>query len=278
MKFFGGLSLVIGYLILLKMIDHWIGILGSVLFCIAGVLILKEKGERWFENRWFKGYVCVMFFVSLIHISGFLTDKKMDWFIPNDALYVREFHNQYADMLFIFFPFISTLVFCYSYLYSTKSGFKRWHSTIWVLLLFIGCNSALLNHYQYVDEEAIHSKGLFSSTTISLDEVTRFDINPRVATYIKKGGANKSFKLDLYFVSREGKEINFGNMNLNEQDIHAVVMLLDNLEDSNREREAVIHRPTLMSSEMASILEQRLNSIDKELATLFIDNVMVSYR
>ncbi|SDM43460.1 hypothetical protein [Sediminibacillus halophilus] len=277
MEFFGGFSLVIAYLILLILPDHWIGLLTSFLFCISGVLILKEKGERWFENKWFKGYICVLFFLLLINVSGFLTDMKEDWFVPSDAVYVRQFHNQYIEMFYLFLPFITLIVFVRCYFSSKKYWFKRWHFTIWALLLFIGCNIALLNHYQYVDETAIHSKGLFSSTTLSLDEIERMDINPKIKTLYNRGGSEKSFNFDLYFVSQEGRDITFGNMFLNEKDIHGVVMLLDKLENSNREIETVVNRPMFMSYEMSSILEQRLNSLDEEVANLFRENVLVSY-
>ncbi|SHN33990.1 hypothetical protein [Gracilibacillus kekensis] len=279
MRFFGGLSIVIAYLILLKVYDHWIGILGSFLFCVAGVLILKEKGERWFENNWFKGYVCALFLLLLVYVSGSLQEMKLEWFVPSDALYVRDFHNKYTEMVYIFLPGITMMIFANCYFSSKKYWFKKWHFTIWALLLFIGVNTAFLSHYQYVDEGVIHSKGLFSSTTFSLDEIERMDIHPKIMVLFRASGVtDKSFRFDLYFASHKGEEITFGNMFLIEKDINAVVMLLEKIENNNREIDTVVNRPTSMSYDMWSILEQELNWLDEELAIRFRENVMVSNR
>ncbi|WP_062052488.1 hypothetical protein [Bacillus sp. JCM 19034] len=98
-KNFGGMIVVMSYLIWIRGGDNlWAVYLTSVIFCIAGVLILKEKGQRWYENNWFKVYVSVHVFNIINRIYGFFSELKLDWFVPEDALYVRPFHSDYTEI------------------------------------------------------------------------------------------------------------------------------------------------------------------------------------
>jgi hypothetical protein len=272
-KTFGKIIVVVAIFILIKGEAYqWSVLLASLFFCVVGVWMLKEQEQRWYKNNWFKGYVSALVLFSLIETYGIFIDLKLDWFVPDDALYVRLYHSQYGGLLSLFLIFIIWFVFTRCYFSEKQNWFARWHLSIWTLLIFIGWNIAILNHYQYVDEDSIHSNGLFSSTTLSLDKVWLMKIDPKIQTIHSTNGNRKLYFLyDLYFVSREGREITFEDMLLTEEDIHAAVMLVNKLEENDREIEVIVRRLNWMSSEMSTILEMKLNQLDDELAALFTE-------
>lgn len=275
-KTYGGLILVIAYLNLLRGgFEHIGGLLTSLLFCIVAVMFLKDKEQRWYENKWFKGYVSVQVLIFTMFLYGVVYDLKLDWLVPDGALYARLYHSSDIGFVSMILYFITWFVFTYCYINPKKHWFARWHMSIWVLIIFIVWNMAMLNHYQYVDEDSIHSNGLFSSTTISLDKVWMMRIEPKIKTsYRRTGNKEQYLYYDLSFYSREGKTTTFKDMLLTEKDIHAAVMLANKLEESDREVEARVGQLILMSSEVSTMLEKRLNEIDEELAVLFRETFM----
>ncbi|MRX71271.1 hypothetical protein GJU40_03670 [Bacillus lacus] len=276
-KNFGGLVLVMAYLTLIRgVFDHWGGYILALFLCIIAVLLLKDKGERWFENKWFKGYVSVHFLLFIMYLFGFANELKLGWFVPKDALYVRLYHSNYTDLP-TFFTYFLTWVFFTGCLFSDKKHwFRRWQLFIWTSLIFIGWNIAMLNHYQYVDEDAIHSKGVFSSTTLPIDQVWMLKVDPKRQTIVARYGRVEEYvNYDMYFTSLEGTSITMKDMKVIEKDIHAAAMIIQQLEDDDRERKAIIVRDFFfMSPKMTEILDRHLNQLDDDAEALFIETVM----
>ncbi|WP_078555279.1 hypothetical protein [Bacillus alkalicellulosilyticus] len=273
-KTYGGLFIVLAYLILIRVdFDQWDGIFTAFFSCIIGALIMKEKNQRWYENRWFKGYVSVQVIILLLKFYGFLIDIKLDWFIPEDVLYDRLYQSRHTELLSLFLFFFTWFVFTCCYFSDKKQWFKRWHLSIWTLLIFIGWNIAMLNHYQYIDKTSIHNNGMFSSNTLSFEEVWMMEIEPKTETiYGRYGRKTESFRYDINLISREGHSITLVDMLLTEKDIHAAIMIMNGMKDSGRETR--ISRLNLMSVDMRLILNKNLDRLDDELADLFRDNFL----
>ncbi|MCK0470185.1 hypothetical protein [Halalkalibacter sp. APA_J-10(15)] len=268
-KTFGGIVVVIAYLIWFRGGDNqWVILPTSLIFCIVGVLILKEKEQRWYENNWFKVYVSAFLFMCVFLVMEFIFQMKVSWFIPEEAIYSKPYTSFYTQILTYILCFYLWFVFTRCYFWGEgEQWISRWRSFLIMLMVFVVVNILLMNEYQYVDERSIHSNSVFhSNTTIEWEEIRYTFIDSNVRTMAGMyGRKERIFEWEFHFIS-DGDEITFAGMNFNRDDINGSALIMNEL----RERDVtIIGLMWQMPKNDWDYLYTILERVDEELAELY---------